>query len=119
APCPPAPRLIRRPRDYVKAFDGVIAQHAEEPRLTEGAQMHEGEVSTRLGLTGWPRGGRAASTPPHVDLTRHHRRGTPAGRPGGPPPARLPRVPRRFGRGAAPGQGPRGAGDRRGHAAPP
>jgi dihydroorotase len=32
----------------------VIAQHAQEPRLTEGAQMNEGEVSGRLGLTGWP-----------------------------------------------------------------
>ncbi|HET6529507.1 MAG TPA: dihydroorotase [Actinoplanes sp.] len=47
-------RLMRRALEYVKAFDGVIAQHAEEPRLTEGAQMHEGQVSTRLGLTGWP-----------------------------------------------------------------
>jgi dihydroorotase len=45
---------MRRALEYVKAVDGVIAQHAEEPRLTEGAQMHEGEVSTRLGLTGWP-----------------------------------------------------------------
>jgi dihydroorotase len=32
----------------------VIAQHAQEPRLTEGAQMNEGEMSGRLGLTGWP-----------------------------------------------------------------
>jgi dihydroorotase len=45
---------MRRALEYVKAFDGIIAQHAEEPRLTEGAQMLEGEVSTRLGLTGWP-----------------------------------------------------------------
>ncbi|WFE34995.1 dihydroorotase [Micromonospora sp. WMMD975] len=52
--CVADPRLMRRALEYVKAFDGVIAQHAEEPRLTEGAQMHEGEVSTRLGLTGWP-----------------------------------------------------------------
>ncbi|MEV7263090.1 dihydroorotase [Micromonospora aurantiaca] len=52
--CVSDPRLMRRALEYVKAFDGVIAQHAEEPRLTEGAQMHEGEVSTRLGLTGWP-----------------------------------------------------------------
>jgi dihydroorotase len=48
------PRLMRRALEYVKAFDGVIAQHAEEPRLTVGAQMHEGDVSARLGLTGWP-----------------------------------------------------------------
>jgi dihydroorotase len=45
---------MRRALEYVKAFDGVIAQHAQEPRLTEGAQMNEGEVSGRLGLTGWP-----------------------------------------------------------------
>jgi dihydroorotase len=47
-------RLMRRALEYVKAFDGVIAQHAQEPRLTEGAQMNEGEVSSRLGLAGWP-----------------------------------------------------------------
>jgi dihydroorotase len=52
--CVADPRLMRRALEYVKAFDGVIAQHAEEPRLTEGAQLHEGEMSTRLGLTGWP-----------------------------------------------------------------
>jgi dihydroorotase len=45
---------MRRALEYVKAFDGVIAQHAEEPRLTEGAQMHEGVESARLGLPGWP-----------------------------------------------------------------
>jgi dihydroorotase len=46
--------LMRRALEYVKAFDGVVAQHAQEPRLTTGAQMHEGEVSAVLGLTGWP-----------------------------------------------------------------
>jgi len=46
--------LMRRALEYVKAFDGVIAQHAQEPRLTVGAQMNEGVVSSRLGLTGWP-----------------------------------------------------------------
>ncbi|WP_207456763.1 dihydroorotase [Desertivibrio insolitus] len=48
------PLLMRRALEYVKSFDGVIAQHAQDPRLTEGAQMNEGEVSARLGLTGWP-----------------------------------------------------------------
>ena len=52
--CVADPLLMRRALEYVKAFDGVIAQHAEEPRLTEGAQMHEGAVSARLGLPGWP-----------------------------------------------------------------
>jgi dihydroorotase len=46
--------LMRRALEYVKAFDGVVAQHAQEPRLTEGAQMHEGDVSAVLGLAGWP-----------------------------------------------------------------
>ncbi|RKN12645.1 dihydroorotase [Streptomyces radicis] len=46
--------IMRRALEYVKAFDGVIAQHAQEPRLTEGAQMNEGVVSAELGLTGWP-----------------------------------------------------------------
>jgi dihydroorotase len=46
--------LMRRALEYAKAFDGVIAQHAQEPRLTEGAQMNEGVVSGELGLTGWP-----------------------------------------------------------------
>ncbi|MDN4175657.1 dihydroorotase [Nocardioides sp. SOB77] len=46
--------LMRRALEYVKAFDGVVAQHAQEPRLTEGAQMNEGELSGKLGLTGWP-----------------------------------------------------------------
>jgi dihydroorotase len=46
--------LMRRALEYVKAFDGVIAQHAQEPRLTEDAQMHEGELSGVLGLRGWP-----------------------------------------------------------------
>jgi len=52
--CVHDPVLMRRALEYVKAFDGVIAQHAQDPRLTEGAQMHEGEVSSELGLTGWP-----------------------------------------------------------------
>jgi dihydroorotase len=46
--------LMRRALEYVKAFDGVIAQHAQEPRLTENAQMNESPLSGVLGLTGWP-----------------------------------------------------------------
>lgn len=52
--CVHDPVLMRRALEYVKAFGGVVAQHAQEPRLTEGAQMHEGAVSAELGLTGWP-----------------------------------------------------------------
>jgi dihydroorotase len=52
--CVSDPVLMRRALEYVKAFDGVIAQHPQEPRLTEEAQMNEGELSGRLGLRGWP-----------------------------------------------------------------
>jgi dihydroorotase len=48
------PLVMRRALEYVKQFDGVIAQHAQEPRLTSGSQMNEGEISSRLGLKGWP-----------------------------------------------------------------
>ena len=52
--CVHDPALMRRALEYVKAFDGVVAQHAQEPRLTDGAQMNEGELSGKLGLAGWP-----------------------------------------------------------------
>lgn len=49
------PVLMRRALQYAQAFDAVICNHAEEPGLTAGAQMNEGEVSSALGLAGWPR----------------------------------------------------------------
>ncbi|WP_193787016.1 dihydroorotase [Leucobacter celer] len=52
--CVHDPLLMRRALEYVKTFDGVIAQHAQDPRLTEGAQMNEGALSSELGLKGWP-----------------------------------------------------------------
>jgi dihydroorotase len=52
--CVSDPLLMRRALEYVKQFNGVIAQHAQDPRLTEGAQMNEGVVASTLGLKGWP-----------------------------------------------------------------
>ena len=52
--CVHDPLLMRRALEYVSTFDGVIAQHAQDPRLTEGAQMNEGALSSELGLKGWP-----------------------------------------------------------------
>jgi dihydroorotase len=46
--------LMRRALEYTKAFGGVIAQHAQDPSLTQDAQMNEGAVSAVLGLKGWP-----------------------------------------------------------------
>ena len=52
--CVSDPLIMRRALEYVKTFDGVIAQHAQDPRLTVAAQMNEGIVSADLGLAGWP-----------------------------------------------------------------
>ena len=52
--CVHDPLVMRRALEYVKKFGGVIAQHAQEPALTKGAQMNEGHISSRLGLKGWP-----------------------------------------------------------------
>ncbi|WP_415274731.1 dihydroorotase [Aquiluna sp. Uisw_065] len=46
--------LMRQALLEVKKFGGVVAQHAQEPSLTIGAQMNQGAVATELGLTGWP-----------------------------------------------------------------
>jgi len=46
--------LMRRALEYTRGLGGVVAQHAEDPRLTAGAQAHEGEIAARLGLAGWP-----------------------------------------------------------------
>jgi dihydroorotase len=69
--CVADPALMRRALEYVKAFDGVVAQHAEEPRLTVGAQMHEGDRSARLGLTGWPAAAEEAVIARDVLLAGH------------------------------------------------
>jgi dihydroorotase len=63
--------LMRRALEYVKAFDGVIAQHAQEPRLTEDAQMNEGQLSGVLGLRGWPAVAEEAIIARDILLTEH------------------------------------------------
>jgi dihydroorotase len=52
--CVSDPLLMRRALEYVKTFNGLIAQHAQDPRLTINSQMNEGIVSSRIGLVGWP-----------------------------------------------------------------
>ncbi|WP_437878931.1 dihydroorotase [Sorangium sp. So ce513] len=53
--CVTSSSVMRRALEYAKTFDMPVIQHAEDHALTEGAQMHEGAVATRLGLRGWPR----------------------------------------------------------------
>ena len=52
--CVSDPLVMRRALEYIKKFDGVIAQHAQDPTLTADAQMNEGTISSQLGLKGWP-----------------------------------------------------------------
>jgi len=47
--------VMRRALEYARTFDLVVSQHCEDHDLTAGALMHEGAVSTKLGLRGWPR----------------------------------------------------------------
>ena len=62
-------RLMRRALEYVRAFDGVIAQHAQDPQLAGAdACCHEGEISGRLGLPGWPAAAEAGIVARDVQL---------------------------------------------------
>ncbi|MCF2706445.1 dihydroorotase [Arcanobacterium haemolyticum] len=69
--CVSDPVLMRRALEYVKSFDGVVAQHAQDPRLTENAQMHEGDVSAELGLAGWPAVAEEAIVARDILLAQH------------------------------------------------
>ena len=65
-------RVMRRALEYVKTFGGVIAQHAQEPRLADGQSCcHEGELSGRLGLPGWPGVAEEVIVARDVMLARH------------------------------------------------
>lgn len=65
-------RIMRRALDYVKAFGGLISQHAQDPRLADGnACCHEGELSGRLGLPGWPGAAEEVIVARDVMLARH------------------------------------------------
>ena len=63
--------LMRRALEYVKSFGGFVAQHAQEPNLTAGAQMNESELSGVLGLAGWPAVAEEAIIARDVLLAQH------------------------------------------------
>ena len=69
--CVSNPQVMRRALEYVKKFNGVIAQHAQDPDLTIDAQMNEGIVSSVLGLKGWPAVAEEAIIARDVLLTEH------------------------------------------------
>ena len=69
--CVADPLLMRRALEYIRGFGGVLAQHAQEPRLTVGAQLNEGVVSGELGLAGWPAVAEEAIIARDVLLAQH------------------------------------------------
>ena len=69
--CVADPLIMRRALEYVKTYDGIIAQHAQEPRLTVNSQMNEGIVSAKIGLTGWPAVAEEAIIARDILLTDH------------------------------------------------
>lgn len=69
--CVSDPLVMRRALEYIKKFNGVVAQHAQDPRMTVGSQMNEGVVSARLGLKGWPAVAEEAIIARDVLLTDH------------------------------------------------
>jgi dihydroorotase len=46
--------LMRRALEYAGMFGLPVMDHCQDESLTRGSVMHEGIVSTRLGLRGWP-----------------------------------------------------------------
>ncbi|BDZ46972.1 dihydroorotase [Naasia aerilata] len=69
--CVADPLLMRRALEYIRGFGGVLAQHAQEPRLTIGAQLNEGPTSAELGLAGWPAVAEEAIIARDVLLAQH------------------------------------------------
>jgi dihydroorotase len=65
-------RVMRRALEYVKAFGGVVSEHAQDPKLADhNACCHEGELSGRLGLPGWPGVAEEVIVARDVMLARH------------------------------------------------
>jgi dihydroorotase len=65
-------RVMRRALEYVRAFDGVVSQHSQDPALAgPQACCHEGELSGRLGLPGWPPVAEASVIARDVMLAEH------------------------------------------------
>ena len=106
--CVDDPLVMRRALEYATGLGVLIAQHAEEPRLTVGAVAHEGPNAARLGLAGWPRAAEESIVARDAILARD------AGRPR----AHLSRLDRRHRGDSQMGQGSRYFDHRRGDPAP-
>lgn len=65
-------QIMRRALEYAAGQDVLLAQHCEDPLLTEGACAHEGEVAGKLGLRGWPRAAEESIVARDMLLTRDY-----------------------------------------------
>lgn len=70
--CVNDPQLMRRAIEYAKAHDVVLAQHAEDHRMTANAVAHEGMQAARLGLRGWPRVAEESIVARDIIMTRDY-----------------------------------------------
>ena len=70
--CVNNPQVMRRAVEYAKAYDVLLAQHAEDHRMTADSVAHEGEVAARLGLGGWPRVAEESVVARDVIMTRDY-----------------------------------------------
>ncbi|MDY5786161.1 dihydroorotase [Corynebacterium sp.] len=70
--CVNDPQIMRRAIEYAKASNVLLAQHAEDHRMTDGACAHEGETAARLGLRGWPRVAEESIVARDVIMTRDY-----------------------------------------------
>lgn len=70
--CVNDPQVMRRAVEYAKAYDVLLAQHAEDHRMTADAVAHEGETAARLGLGGWPRVAEESVVARDVIMTRDY-----------------------------------------------
>ncbi|WP_291313664.1 dihydroorotase [Corynebacterium sp. UBA2622] len=70
--CVNDPQLMRRAIEYARAYDVLLAQHAEDHRMTDGACAHEGETAARLGLRGWPRVAEESIVARDIIMTRDY-----------------------------------------------
>ena len=70
--CVNDPQVMRRAIEYAKAHDVVLAQHAEDHRMTANAVAHEGAQAARLGLAGWPRVAEESVVARDIIMTRDY-----------------------------------------------
>lgn len=63
--------FIKLALEYAQQFDAPVFIMAQEPSMVKGGQMHEGEVSTKLGLKGMPSAAEVMQVERDIQLLRY------------------------------------------------